>query len=180
MIAPRDGSRDVRPTADRVKEAVFNVLAPYLQDAVVLDLFAGTGSLGIEALSRGSRNACFCDSSNSSIEMIKENIKALGLEEESRIFAGDYSRGLARIRERVDIIFIDAPYFLCDYGAVLRRIADSGVAADGCILVLERDKKEGSYELPQNMASIKTRKYGNTEVDFIEVRDKDRSRTYEL
>jgi 16S rRNA (guanine(966)-N(2))-methyltransferase RsmD len=172
LRAPGSGSRDVRPTADRVKEAVFSVLAPRLRDAVVLDLFAGTGSLGIEALSRGSRKAYFCDSSSSSIEIIRENVKSLGLEDESRVFAGDYSRSLTRILESVDIIFIDAPYFMCDYEAVLRRIAESGVAADGCMLALERSKREGGYELPEDMVLIKTRRYGNTEVDFIENRSR--------
>jgi 16S rRNA (guanine(966)-N(2))-methyltransferase RsmD len=170
LRAPREGSLDVRPTADRVKEAMFSALSPYLEGATVLDLFAGTGSLGIEALSRGSTKAYFCDSSKSSIALVTENIRALGIEGKCCVLAGDYARGLSRIHESIDIIFIDAPYFMCEYGAVLRRIAESGVTASGCVIVLERDKRAESYELPPGMNLTKTRRYGNTEVDFIEVR----------
>ena len=99
----------VRPTTEMVKEAVFNIIQFQIEGAKVLDLFAGTGQLGIEALSRGAAEAVFVDSSNDSLKLVRENLKITGLEERARVVRAD---ALSYIKngEKYDIVFLDPPY----------------------------------------------------------------------
>lgn len=99
----------VRPTTDMVKEAVFNIIQFKVEGARVLDLFAGTGQLGIEALSRGAAEAIFVDSSNDSLKLVRENLKITGLEERARVSRGD-ALSYLRSGEKFDIVFLDPPY----------------------------------------------------------------------
>ena len=99
-----------RPTLDRVKEPLFSILQSYIQDANILDLFAGSGALGIESLSRGANHCTFCDLSYKAINMIKENLTKTRLVEKSTIINKDYKKCLNELNERYDIIFIDPPY----------------------------------------------------------------------
>lgn len=92
---------DVRPTTDKVKEAVFNLLMNEIWDSVVVDLFAGTGNLGLEALSRGAKRCYFCDNSRESLKLIKTNIEKCRAQDKSIVLAGDYMKALSRIREKV-------------------------------------------------------------------------------
>ena len=90
----------MRPTTDKVKEAIFNLAMQDIWDSVCVDLFAGTGDLGLEALSRGARRCYFCDNARESINLIKTNIKKCRAEEQSVVLAGDYTKTLSRIREK--------------------------------------------------------------------------------
>ena len=99
-----------RPTADRVKEAVFSILHFDVQDAVVLDLFGGTGQLGIEALSRGAKRAIFVDHQQKACDLIKENLRRTKFTQLSTVVRGDYLEYLRRTKEKFDIILLDPPY----------------------------------------------------------------------
>lgn len=102
---------ETRPTADRIKESLFNIIAPYLYEADFLDIFSGSGGIGIEALSRGSRSAIFIDSSKKSVDVIKENLKASRLEEKAIVLNMDISNAFTLLKDKkFDIIFMDPPY----------------------------------------------------------------------
>ena len=99
-----------RPTTDRVKEALFSVIQFDIPGARVLDLFGGTGQLGIEALSRGAKSAVFVDAREDACKLIRENLKRTRLQEDARVVRSDYLDYLSRCREQYDIIFLDPPY----------------------------------------------------------------------
>ena len=99
-----------RPTADRVKEAVFSILQFEIPGSSILDLFGGTGQLGIEALSRGAKQAVFVDARDDACQLIRENLKRTGMESSTKIIRSDYLAYLKCCRESFDIIFLDPPY----------------------------------------------------------------------
>ena len=101
-----------RPTLDRVKEALFNILQDKLKDSVVLDLFAGSGALGIEALSRGAKKAYFCDKNPEAIKVIKDNLNKTRFIDKAIIFNCDYINAIRKINEELSIVFLDPPYKL--------------------------------------------------------------------
>ena len=101
---------DVRPTTDRIKEAVFSIIQFETEGRSFLDLFAGSGQMGIEALSRGAKSACFVDNSKKSVETIKRNLKATKLEKDAKVFSMDFMSFLSMNSEPFDIAFIDPPY----------------------------------------------------------------------
>jgi 16S rRNA (guanine(966)-N(2))-methyltransferase RsmD len=101
---------DVRPTTDRVKEAVFSIIEFETEGRAFLDLFAGSGQMGIEALSRGAESACFVDNSKKSAETVKRNLKTVKLEDRARVFQMDYRSFLSANSKSFDIVFLDPPY----------------------------------------------------------------------
>lgn len=101
---------DVRPTTDRIKEAVFSIIQFEVEGRVFLDLFAGSGQMGIEALSRGAKEAVFVDNSKKSIDTVKRNLRTVGFEDKARVFAMDYQSFLAMNTAKADIVFLDPPY----------------------------------------------------------------------
>lgn len=115
---------DVRPTPDRMRESLFSILAPRLEGAIFLDLYAGTGAVGIEALSRGASRAIFVEQSHAAVEVIRANLKSLGLENRGRVWQGRAASVLPKI-EPVDIAFLDPPYPLeREYERALTALAD--------------------------------------------------------
>lgn len=105
------GDELVRPTSEKVKEAVFSSIQFDIEGRRILDLFAGCGQLGIEALSRGAQSAVFVDVSDVSLKVIKKNLEATGLVDSARVVRSDYSLFLSRCTERFDIAFLDPPYY---------------------------------------------------------------------
>ena len=101
---------DVRPTTDRIKEAIFSIIQFQTEGRSFLDLFAGSGQMGIEALSRGAKNACFVDSAKKSIEVVKRNLKTTKLEQNAKVFQADYRSFLSMNSQLFDIAFLDPPY----------------------------------------------------------------------
>lgn len=101
---------DVRPTADRIKEAVFSIIQFEIDGRSFLDLFAGSGQMGIEALSRGARQAYFVDSAKKSVETVKRNLKSTGLEPDARVFQADFRSFLSMNTAEFDVAFLDPPY----------------------------------------------------------------------
>ena len=101
---------DVRPTTDRVKEGMFNIIQFDLEGANVIDLFAGSGQLGIEALSRGAKHCTFVDSANRSVEVVKQNLKTVGFEKRASVFCGDSKMYITLSKDKFDIALLDPPY----------------------------------------------------------------------
>ena len=101
---------DVRPTTDRVKEGMFNIIQFDLEGANVLDLFAGSGQLGIEAISRGAKHCTFVDSSSRSIDVVKQNLKTVGFEKRASVFCGDSKMYITLSKDKFDIALLDPPY----------------------------------------------------------------------
>lgn len=157
------GGEEIRPTADRVKESLFNILSPEIAGAKVLDLFCGSGNLGIESLSRGAGSVRFNDISPDSIKVLKENLARLK-GEDYNVSCKDFSVCLAQ-GERYDIIFIDPPYRLDAGIRALEIIGKNKLLNDGGIAVYERDRIfEGEVF---GLEKYDERKYGKTYLTFF-------------
>ncbi len=165
--------KDVRPTADRTKEALFNILALKIPDARVLDLFAGSGSLGIESLSRGARESVFNDISKDSLAIVKKNLTALKIPvngAENQIYNYDYATCIEVVKGEFDVVFIDPPYALDEGRRALELLAKKGLLATDGVAVYERDRPfEGTV---QGLRVFSERKYGKAYLTFFE-REKD-------
>ena len=127
-----------RPTTDRVKEALFSIIHFDIPGARVLDLFGGTGQLGIEALSRGAKSAVFVDAREESCRLIKENLKRTHLEQDAKVVRSDYLAYLSRAKEQFDIILLDPPYAEVFLENALKRITEIDILHSGGIIVAER------------------------------------------
>ena len=127
-----------RPTADRVKEALFSIIHFDIPGAAVLDLFGGTGQLGIEALSRGAKSAVFVDAREDACRLIRENLRRTKLEQDARVVRSDYLDYLSRSREQFDIILLDPPYAEVFLENALKRITEIDILRSGGIIVAER------------------------------------------
>ena len=127
-----------RPTADRVKEALFSIIQFEIPGARVLDLFGGTGQLGIEALSRGAKSAVFVDSSKEACGLIRENLKRTKLETQGSVVQSDYLSYLSRCRETFDLILLDPPYAEVFLEKSLKLITEIDILQSGGIIITER------------------------------------------
>ena len=151
-----------RPTTDRVKEALFSIIQFDIPAASVLDLFGGTGQLGIEALSRGAKRAVFVDESDKACRLIQENLRRTRMEGEGTVVRGDYLAYLSRCREKFDIIFLDPPYAEVFLENALKWITEIDILQSGGIIVTERPLgKELPFEF-EGYTRSKDYKYGNT------------------
>ena len=149
-----------RPTADRVKEALFSIVQFDLPGAKVLDLFGGTGQLGIEALSRGARHAVFVDSRDDACRLIKENLKRAKLESEATVVRSDYLQYLNRCNEKFDIIILDPPYAEVFLENSLKIITEIDILQSGGIIIAERPLgKDLPWDFP-GFTRSKDYKYG--------------------
>ena len=151
-----------RPTADRVKEAIFNIIQFDVPAARVLDLFGGTGQLGIEALSREARSAVFVDEREDACRLIRENLKRTKLEQFGRVIRSDYMAYLKACKEKFDIIMLDPPYAEVFLENSLKMITEIDILQSGGIIVAERPVGK---ELPWDFAGFERSrdyKYGNT------------------
>lgn len=129
---------DTRPTTDRIKETLFNMLQPYLSDAVFVDLFAGSGAIGIEALSRGARHAYFAENEKKALSCIRENLQFTHLAEQATILQTDAASALYSIHEKeADLIFMDPPYDCGHEERVLRVLADLPCVTKQTLIVIE-------------------------------------------
>lgn len=151
-----------RPTADRVKEALFSIIQFDIPGAKVLDLFGGTGHLGIEALSRDASSAVFVDEREDACKLIKENLRRTRLEQYARVVRSDYLSYLNTCREKFNIILLDPPYAEIFLENSLNRITEIDILQSGGIIVCERPLgKELSLDFPGYSRS-KDYKYGKT------------------
>lgn len=178
LTAPE--GRDIRPTTDKTKEAVFSILTAYTPGARVLDLFSGTGGLGIEALSRGAEICIFCDKSRDALNQIRANLDHCGIlvdalsvvlngvsdddEPEAAICPGEIERTLPRIaeisEEPFDIILMDPPYGKGLCRKAMEIISEEGLLADEGIIVCEHRREEDLPETVGSFNMMKQRRYG--------------------
>lgn len=166
LYSTRD--ENTRPTEDRIKESIFNILNDIEENSYVLDLFAGTGNIGLEFLSRGAKCAVFSDISRSNINCINDNIKTTNFVDSSKVYFGDYNRNLNKIKmdieNKFDYIYLDPPYDNMEiYHNSLNLIKELNLLnEDGIIIVESNDKLDiKDYNI------IKEKKYGKKHIYFL-------------
>ena len=173
LLETPDG-RDTRPTTDRIKETLFNIIQGYTADARVLDLFAGSGALGIEALSRGAEYACFVDMGREPVRCITGNVKRAGFTEKSEIFQCDYSLAVSRLRAKgksFDLVFIDPPYGKGLETASVRALLSAGILDDGCMVIVEESSSYDDAELLSlGLELVKVKEYKTNRHYFLKYR----------
>ncbi len=151
-----------RPTSDRVKEALCSIIQFDIPGAAVLDLFAGTGQLGIEALSRGAARAVFVDAAANACKLIEENIRRTKLEAQSRVIKSDYLSFLRTTKEKFDIILLDPPYAEVFLENALKLITEIDILQSGGIIITERPVGKDLSLIFPGYSRSKDYKYGNT------------------
>lgn len=167
LITMKDKS--IRPTTDRVKESIFNLLQGCVEDANVLDLFAGSGALGIEALSRGAHSVTFADRSNDSIETVNTNLKKvsgkINVIRKDFLTTIDY---LSARKEKFDLIFLDPPYKQGLDKVAIDKIDESGILAEDGIIVVERSREDEPLKLSNGFRAVNVRDYGSVTVMLVQ------------
>lgn len=158
---------DTRPTLDRVKEALFSMLTPYLPGAHVLDLFAGSGALGIEALSRGSDSAVFVDLLPEALNIVRKNASLAGVDGKSAFFRTDALSFLSKCSEAFDIVFLDPPYSSGLYTKALAALCDNSLLSEDGVVVMEWDSALSRPCIPDAFSVIKERRYGRVMLTLV-------------
>lgn len=158
---------NTRPTTDKVKEAIFSMIGPFFDGGLALDLFAGTGGLGIEALSRGVDRAIFVDREKQSIDIVRHNAAAAGVSDRSEIYRNDAERALKALVKRAEpfrLVFLDPPYRMTHMDEMLGTMASSGLLEPGATIVVEHDSAHRYPEQFGGFTQRKFAKYGETAV----------------
>lgn len=161
---------NTRPTLDRVKESMFNMIQLHLYNAKVLDLFAGSGALGIEAISRGAKECCFVDEHRESMRVIRENVTKTKFNNNSTTRLMDFPRALKSLQREgkaFDLIFLDPPYGKGFVEEALKIIAQENLLAPDGLVIIEQDKKESLEISEEDYFLWKEKKYGNTFVRVL-------------
>ncbi|WP_026263994.1 16S rRNA (guanine(966)-N(2))-methyltransferase RsmD [Paenibacillus terrigena] len=156
-----------RPTTDKVKEAIFSMIGPYFDGEYVLDLFAGTGGLGIEALSRGAERAIFVDMDPKSIEVIKQNLKTVKLESQAEVYRNDAMRAIKALEKRAkgfDLIFLDPPYKVTNVDEMMLDLAQRGLVQEDATVMVEHDASHTYPEQVGDFRQLRLANYGETTV----------------
>jgi 16S rRNA (guanine966-N2)-methyltransferase len=145
----------LRPTSDRLRETLFNILGPTVEDSLFVDLYAGTGAVGIEALSRGARTAIFVEQHAPAAALIRRNLESLGISGEAEILGVDVLRGLERLEARhvhAQFVFLDPPYAAAEeYESVLEFLGESPIVAPGGCVIVEHLRKRA---LPERIGEL--------------------------
>ena len=163
-------SISTRPTLDRIKENMFNLIQDKVRDSVVLDLFAGSGQLGIEALSRGADRAYFCDIDREDIVFLNKNIAKTRLTEKSIVLNEDFKKVLNTINTKFDLIFIDPPYISNFVEESLELIFENAILNTDGLIVIETDETQKIQELLDSKSYInilKTKNYGRVSLFIV-------------
>jgi len=166
-----------RPTLDRVKESLFNIIQNYIEDTTVLDLFAGSGAIGIEFLSRRAKQVYFCDKSSKAVAMIEKNLEKTKLKEKAIVYNKDYIDCINTVKNiKFDIIFLDPPYkeeFALD---AIEKISNLQLLKDDGIIIIETDEPERDINRINNMninyKIYDLRKYGRVSLIFLKWKGK--------
>ena len=163
---------ETRPTLDRVKEALFNIIQFDLKDAKILDLFSGSGALAIEALSRGAMEATLCDNSRKAIQIINQNLKDTRLEIKAKVINKDYIDTIKQLyneAKKFNIIFLDPPYKTNYAINAIEQILEYNLLEQDGIIIVETDDKNKIEEIKKNnnIEVYDTRKYGTVFIIFI-------------
>ncbi len=161
-----------RPTLDRVKESIFNIIQSQVINSIVLDLFSGSGAIGLEAASRGAKKVILCDKSNDAIKIINKNIEKTHLKEKTTVYNNDYKDCLKRIKKNtLDLIYLDPPYNTDMVMEALKEIINLKIAKKESLVIIETDDKERILKELKNLEIeiIKERKYGRAEIIFLKI-----------
>ncbi len=172
LIAP--AGEETRPTADKVRGSLFNIIGARVYDARVLDLFGGTGAMSLEALSRGAEHAVIVDCAREAISAIEKNAQAVLKDEMAsrvRILRTDYKSAIGTLAGmKFDLVFLDPPYRMVDaYKDAILRLKAQDALAEDCLIVMER-QKEIAISLPEGFESYDTRSYGATCIELVRER----------
>ena len=165
---------NTRPTSERAKEAIFSMLQFEIDGARVLDLFAGSGQMGLEALSRGAAHAVFCDLSKDAVEIVKTNIKKTRMEGQCDVFCGDYKVTLQRLRNRqkFDLVFLDPPYALSLVPVALSELIENDLLSNGAKIICETASPEDVFgtdlQLANSFETVKQTRYGIAHVTILQ------------
>ena len=159
-LAEFDGM-DIRPTTDRVRESLFNLISDYVMDSKVLDLFGGSGALSLEAISRGAISSTICDIDKRAIELISHNAEKLRVADRMQIINKSADEFLKSNKNNFDIIFLDPPYNKGIIAPIIERIMKTNALSDDGIIVLESDDTDEHGEF-SGLEVLKQRKYGRT------------------
>lgn len=179
LVAP-EGAEVTRPTSDRVKESLFNILAFELQDAFVLDLFAGSGALGIEALSRGAKKVIFVEKDRAALRSLQQNLDKIGIDKNDyKIIAKDVEVFLENARSHlldifpredsaasINLVIADPPYASPWYDKALEKIENTKLCGDGTLVVLEMARQRNLPTPPPEWSLEQERTYGTTKITF--------------
>lgn len=169
LLAPANHA--TRPITDRVKQSVFDILAPLIPDSIVFDVFAGTGSMGLECLSRSASFVYFFEKERSAVELLKKNVAALGVADRSQVVSGDVFLWFAKqsAQKKANLVFLDPPYrFLNEKPAELQKLVENwqrGFLADDAMVVFRHDTSD-TLEFP-GLQCIDQRNYGGMTVQFL-------------
>ncbi|GGG12745.1 16S rRNA (guanine(966)-N(2))-methyltransferase RsmD [Paenibacillus abyssi] len=162
-----------RPTTDKVKEAMFSMIGPFFDGGIALDLFAGTGGLGIEALSRGVERAVFIDLDRHSIEVIRRNVEAAGMTGRAEIYKNEAERAIKLLQKRelsFSLVFLDPPYKLKNADALMLELAQRGMLEEDAIIVVEHESGHRYAEQFGGFEQYKQSQYGETTVSVYAYR----------
>lgn len=164
---------DVRPTSDKIKEAIFNIIGFIDEESLVLDLFAGSGNVGIEFLARGARLCYFVDASHKSVTYVKKNLELCNFIDKSKIIHSDYEKAiinLSNINLRFNYIFADPPYALNCSNNIAEQIIKNNLLAPNGLLILESDKDEKIIEnIYTHVIKYKEKIYGRTRISIMKL-----------
>ncbi|QGQ96183.1 16S rRNA (guanine(966)-N(2))-methyltransferase RsmD [Paenibacillus psychroresistens] len=156
-----------RPTTDKVKEAIFSMIGPYFDGGLGLDLFAGTGGLGIEALSRGVDRVIFVDMEKTSIQVVEDNLSALGFKEQAEVYRNEAQRALKVLGRRglkFDLIFLDPPYKMKNADEILLEMQQMGMLHDQAVVLVEHESKHAYADEIGQLQVRKRTTYGETAI----------------
>lgn len=165
---------NTRPTADRIKESLFNIIAVYIRGANILDLFAGTGGLGIESLSRGAEFSVFVDKSHEAVKVIYENLFHTKLNENAKVINADwcyYIKNIYDENKKFDIVFMDPPYSKGIVDEALKLIDEKNILTHDGIIVVETDKNDIIPQSIGRLNRIDIREYGRTVITIYGTKD---------
>lgn len=165
--------KTTRPTLDRVKESLFNIIQNEIPNSIFLDLFSGSGAIGLEAASRGAKKAILCDKSKDAIQIIKKNIEKTHLNEKTELYNIDYELLLkTKVKEKIDIVYIDPPYDSDFVIKSIKIIIEKKLLKDDSLVIVETDNEE---KILSDLEKLKievmdTRKYGRATLIFLKIR----------
>lgn len=172
-LDPIEGT-DIRPTSDKVKESFFNILGDAVIDSVFLDLFGGTGGVGIEALSRGAKHVVFVDTNIKSIKVLKGNLDHLNIKDNVEVFNTDYKTAISKLykyNKQFDIIFIDPPYSVGMAQNALEEIDKNSILSQSGLIIVEHDSKDDMSQRVGKLYLYRIKQYGNTSLSFYEIKE---------
>lgn len=158
-----------RPTTDKVKEAMFSMIGPYFAGGRALDLFAGTGGLGIEALSRGIESAVFVDADKKSVEVVRANLQAARLEQQAQVYCNEAVRALKALGKRearFELVFLDPPYKMTAIPELIELMLELGLLAEAATIVVEHDAVHSFGERIGDAVCVRHAEYGETAVSI--------------